>query len=330
MRTKKAQPLFSFAVLTLLTSLMGCTSIPSILSKESLLTSQVFTIKLHQGRYGHAIVNNGEHIFFLEGSGKHGLLSNLEIINSQTGTIEQVNNLLIHHLYHTTVRDGRDSIYIVGGMSAFTYGKKRRLLREPEMEVFDIPSRQSKIIGQIPGASRLGSAQYHNDKIFFIGGSRQNSTPSTVGIYDVTKDKWQLTEKIPTPKDTKTIQRGQYLFTIEGYNGKSPLNAFERYNIFTGKWQSLASIPQKLSAHSVVVFDNRIPSFGDYTRLDNTLIYDFKTEAWHQTTIGYLPNRHNLATVLNNRIYVIEGNTDGSGSSRHYSSIRTGNTYELA
>jgi hypothetical protein len=330
MRTKKAQPLFSFVVLILLTSLMGCTSIPSIPSKESLLTSQAFTLKLNHGRYGRAIVNNGEHIFVLGGSGKHGLLSNLEIIDPKTGTIEQINNVFIPRRYHTTVWDGKDSIYIMGGMSAFTYGKKRRLLREPRMGVFDIPSRQSKIIGQILGANRLGSVQYHNDKIFFIGGSQQNSATSTVGIYDVTKDKWQLAEKMPTPKDTKTTQRGQYLFTIGGYNGKSPLNVFERYNISTGKWQSLASIPQKLSAHSVVVFDNKIVSFGDYTRLDNTLIYDFKTQAWHQTTIGYLPIRHNAATVLNNRIYVIGGNTDGSGSSRHYSSIRTVSTYELA
>jgi N-acetylneuraminic acid mutarotase len=314
MRTKKAQPLFSFAVLMLLTSLMGCTSITSVPSKESLLTSQVFTLKLNHGRYGHAIVNNGEHIFVLGGSGKHGLLSSLEIIDPQTGTIEQVNNLLIPRRYHTAVWDGNDSIYIMGGMSAVTYGKKRRLLREPRMEVFDIPSRQSKIIGKIPEASRFGSAQYYDDKIFFMGGSRQYSATSTVGIYDVTKDKWKLTEKMPTPKDTKTIQYGQYLFAIGGYNGKSPLNVFERYNITTGKWQSLASIPQKLSAHSVVVFDNKIVSFGDYTRLDNTLIYDFKTEAWHQTTIGYLPSRHNAATVLNNRIYVIGGNTDGSGS----------------
>lgn len=311
MKTKQTQPLFSFAVLILLTSLIGCTSIPN---KESLITSQVFTLKLNHGRYGHAIVNNGEHIFVLGGSGKHGLLSNLEIIAPQTGTIEQVNNLLIPRRYHTAVWDGNDSIYIMGGMSAVTHGKQRRLLRERRIEVFDIPSRQSKIIGKMPGARRLGSAQYHNDKIFFIGGSRQNSATSTVGIYDVTKDKWQLAEKMLTPKNTQTIQRGQYLFTIGGYNGKSPLNAFERYNISTGKWQSLASIPQNLSAHSVVVFDNKIVSFGDYTQLDNTLIYDFTTEAWHQTTIGYLPSRHNAATVLNNKIYVIGGNTDGSGS----------------
>ena len=311
MFTKTTQAFFSLVIFILLTSLMGCTSIPI---KESLLTSQAFTLKLNHGRYGHTIVNNGEHIFVFGGSGEHGLLSNLEIIDPKTGTIEQVNHVLIPRRYHTAVWDGKDSIYIMGGMSAVTYGKKRRLLRDPRIEVFDIPSRQSKIIGEMPAARRFGSAQYHDDKIFFMGGSRQYSATSTVGIYDVTKDKWQLTAKMPTPKETKTIQYGQYLFTIGGYNGKSPLNVFERYNITTGKWLSLAPIPQTLSAHSVVVFNNKIVSFGDYTKLDNTLIYDFKTEAWQQVTIGYLPSRHNAATVLNNEIYVIGGTTDGSGS----------------
>ena len=311
MFTKTTQAFFSLVIFILLTSLMGCTSIPI---KESFLTSQAFTLKLNHGRYGHTIVNNGEHIFVFGGSGEHGLLSNLEIIDPKTGTIEQVNHVLIPRRYHTAVWDGKDSIYIMGGMSAVTYGKKRRLLRDPRIEVFDIPSRQSKIIGEMPAARRFGSAQYHDDKIFFMGGSRQYSSTSTVGIYDVTKDKWQLTAKMPTPKETKTIQYGQYLFTIGGYNGKSPLNVFERYNITTGKWLSLAPIPQTLSAHSVVVFNNKIVSFGDYTKLDNTLIYDFKTEAWQQVTIGYLPSRHNAATVLNNEIYVIGGTTDGRGS----------------
>ena len=311
MLTKTTLAFFSIAIFILLTLLMGCTSIPI---KESLLTSQAFTLNLNHGRYGHTIVNNGEHIFVFGGSGKHGLLSNLEIIDPKTGIIEQVNHVLIPRRYHTAVWDGKDSIYIMGGMSAVTYGKKRRLLRDPRIEVFDIPSRQSKIIGEMPAARRFGSAQYHDDKIFFMGGSRQYSSTSTVGIYDVTKDKWQLTAKMPTPKETKTIQYGQYLFTIGGYNGKSPLNVFERYNITTGKWQSLAPIPQTLSAHSVVVFNNKIVSFGDYTKLDNTLIYDFKTEAWQQVTIGYLPSRHNAATVLHNEIYVIGGTTDGSGS----------------
>jgi hypothetical protein len=105
----------------------------------------------------------------------------------------------------------------MGGMSVLsmnvlTYGKKRRLLHEPRIEVFDIPSRQSKIIGNMPTARRFGSAQYHENKIFFMGGSRKSSITSTVDIYDVAKaakvakDEWKFVSQMPAVKNTKTMQ----------------------------------------------------------------------------------------------------------------------------
>jgi len=311
MLAKVTQPFFSLAVLLLLLSVSGCSSIST---KESLLTREISTLSLNTGRYGHAVVNNGTHIFVLGGSSKQGLLSNIEIIDPETGAIEQVNNTLIPRRYHTAVWDGKDSIYIMGGMSPIMVKDKRRLMREPRIEVFDIPSRQTKIIGEMPGPRRLGSAQYHDGKIFFVGGSHRKYVTSTVSVYDVKENKWKLAARMPTAKDTKTVRYGQFVYTIGGYNGDSSMNAFERYDMTAGKWQSLAPLPHKLSANSVVVFNDKIFSFGDYTQLDTTLVYDFKTEAWHQTKVGYLPSRHNSATVLNNKIYVIGGNIAGSGS----------------
>ena len=311
MLTNITQPFFNLATLMLLILMAGCSSVPN---KESLLTQQTSSLKLNTGRYGHAVVNNGSHIFVLGGSSKQGLLSNIEIINPQTGAIEQITNTIIPRRYHTAVWDGKDSIYIMGGMSPVMVKNKRRLIRDPRIEVFDIPSRQTKIIGLMPEPKRFGSAQYHDGQVFFVGGSNRKSTTSTVGIYDVKLGKWKLTASMPTAKDTKTVQNGQYLYTIGGYYGKSALKVFERFDMSTGKWQSLPPIPQDLSANSVVVFDDKIYSFGDYSKLDNTIVYDFKTAAWHQTQVGYLPSRHNAATVLNNKIYVIGGAVAGSGS----------------
>lgn len=311
MFTKDTQPFFSLVVLILLLSVAGCSSIPI---KQSLLTNKASSLKLNTGRYGHAVVNNGSHIFVLGGSSKQGLLSNIEIIHPQTEAIEQVSNTIIPRRYHTAVWDGKDSIYIMGGMSPIMIKGKRRLMRERRIEVFDIPSRQTRILGKMPGPRRFGSAQFYDGKIFFVGGSHRSSATSTAGIYDVTSDKWKLTASMPTAKDTKTVQYGQYLYTIGGYYDTSTLDVFERYDMSTGKWQSLPSLPQGLSANSVVVFDDKIFSFGDYTKLDTTLVYDFKTEAWHQTKVGYLPSRHNAATVLNNQIYVIGGNIASSFS----------------
>jgi hypothetical protein len=311
MSTKIAQPFFSIAVLFLLISVAGCTSIPT---KESLLTREESSLSLNTGRYGYAVVNNGAHIFVLGGASKSGLLLNIEIIDPQTGAIEQINDTVIPRRYHTAVWDGKDSIYIMGGMSVVTKGNKTQLQHDPRIEVFDIPTRQAKIFGNMPAARRFGSAQNHNGKIFFLGGSSRNSNVATVHIYDIKKDEWKLAANMPTAKNTRTVQYGQYLYTIGDYNGRSSVKAFEQYNITTGRWQSLPLLPQKLSANSVVVFDDKIFSFGDYTKLDNTLAYDFKTEAWHQVSIGYHPSRHGGATVLNNNFFVIGGHIAGNGS----------------
>jgi hypothetical protein len=311
MLAKVTQSLFSLGILILLASLVGCSSTPI---KKNQYSREASTLALNTGRYGHAVVNNGSHIFVIGGAGSRGLLSNIEIITPQTGAIEEVNNTLIPRRYHTAVWDGKNSIYIMGGMSPVTNKNTRMFKREPRIEVFDIPTRQTKIIGKMPEPRRFGSAQYYDGQIFFIGGSFKKSVTSTVSIYDIKQDKWKLAANMPQAKETKTIQNGQYLYTVGGYDGKSSVTAFERYDITSGEWQSLASLPQKVSANSVVVFDDKIFSFGDYTELDSSMIYDFKTETWKQTNIGYLSSRHNAATALNNKMYVIGGNIDGSGS----------------
>lgn len=311
MLVKVTQPLFSLRILILLASLVGCSSTPI---KKNQYSPEASTFALNTGRYGHAVVNNGSHIFVIGGSGSRGLLSNIEIISLQTGAIEEINDTLIPRHYHTAVWDGKDSIYIMGGMSTVTNKNTRMFNRESRIEVFDIPTHQTKIIDKMPVPRGFGSAQYYNGQIFFMGGSFKKSVTSTLSVYNIKQDKWKLTTNIPQAKETKTIQNGQYLYTVGGYDGKFSVTALKGYDTTTGKWQSFAALPQQISANSVVVFDDKNFSFGDYTKLKNSLTYNFKTEAWQQAKIRYLSSRHIAASVLNKKMYVIEGNIDGSGS----------------
>lgn len=185
---------------------------------------------------------------------------------------------------------------------------------ESMIAVFDILIHQTKIISKMPEPKRFGRAQYYNDQIFFMGSNFKKSVTSTVSVYDIKQDKWKLTARMPQAKETKKIQNRQYLYAVGGYNGKFSVTAFERLDTTTGKWLSVATLPQQICANSVVVFDNKNISFGDYTKLKNSLAYDFRTEAWQQPKMGYLSSCHIAASVLNNKMYVIEGNIDGSGS----------------
>jgi N-acetylneuraminic acid mutarotase len=310
MLTKLTQPFFNIATLMLIVSLTGCSSTPS---KENLLTRQESSLKLNTGRYGHVVVNNGEHIFVLGGSGKAGFLSDIEIINPKTNSVVQLKDKLIPRRYHTAVWDQKESIYIFGGMSKSSKG----IRPERRIEIFDIPSQQVSIIGEIPGPRRLASSQFVNGKVFYIGGSRKNSPTSTVAVYDIEKGRWKLTANMLTTKNTKTVLNGKHIYTVGGYYQKG-MKVLERYNLETKKWQSLDPMPQKLSAHSVVSHGNKIFTFGDYSELDHTHVYDISKQQWQQLGIGYLPSRHSSATILNNKIYVIGGNVASQGSHLDY------------
>lgn len=299
----------------LLSIFVSCSSLKT---EPNIIKNQPHELSLNIPRYGHAVVNNDEHIFVIGGSSKNGFLSDIEMIDPQTNIVVTLTDALIPRRYHTAVWDGQDSIYILGGVSVVTKGSKRSTIREPRIEVFDIPTRQSKVVGKMPSPRRFGSAQYKNGKIFFIGGSYNNSATSSVFIYNINKNKWKITASMPTAKDTKTVIHGDHIYAIGGYYSKSALNVFERYDITTGEWQSLATLPQALSANSVTVLGDKIFSFGDYTELDNTLIYDINAGSWKKGPSDYLASRHNAVTVLNNKIYVIGGNIASSGSYLDY------------
>lgn len=70
--------------------------------------------------------------------------------------------------------DGKDSIYIMSGMSPVTNKNTRMFNSESMIAVFDILIHQTKIISKMPEPKRFGRAQYYNDQIFFMGSNFKN------------------------------------------------------------------------------------------------------------------------------------------------------------
>lgn len=270
-------------------------------------------MKLNTGRYGHVVVNNGKHIFVIGGSGKQGILSDIEIIDPVTNKVVQLKDKLIPRRYHSAVWDKKDSIYILGGITPYKKGARR----ERRVEVYDIPSQQVSVIGNMPNPKRNASAEFKDGKIFYMGGSHHVSVTSNAAIYNIAEKKWRLAADMPTAKETDTVQTDTHIYAIGGYY-QTPLNVLERYSFKTQQWQSLAHMPQELSAHSSVIHNKKILTFGDYNKLGSTHEYNIDTQDWQKVEIGYLPSRHNSATVLNNKIYVIGGNIKSSGSYLNY------------
>lgn len=118
-----------------------------------------------------------------------------------------------------------------------------------------------------------------------------------------------LTTDMPTAKATQAVVRDNQIYVVGGYDEKSALNVFERFHLKTSKWESLPALPEKISANSITISENKLFVFGDYKQTDLTYAYDFVTEQWEKIDIGYKRSRHNAATTMAGSTYVIGGTT---------------------
>ena len=295
---------FLYVFILLLIVLSGCTSKNSIEPEP---------LSLKTSRYGHAAVNDGQKIYVLAGANKSGFLSDIEIIDPSVGETLVLKGRLIPRRYFSAIWDGNHSIYILGGVSLIN----KQFRYERRVEVFDTITHEVSFAKSIPLPTRINSAVYSDGRIFVFGGAypvkkKLVATP-VVGVFDITKDKWMRAADMPTAKTTRTVVKDGLIYAVGGYDRTSSLDVFERFDPKTNTWESLPSIPEGISAHSVTVVKDKLFLFGNYNSLTSTYCYDFITQQWEKIDIGYKASRHNAATTLGATTYVIGGNAGTKG-----------------
>lgn len=290
-------------LLAFLILLTGCSTQPDI-SNELVLESP---------RYGHAAVTDGEKLYILAGANHTGMLSDIEIIDPNTGHHEVLADMLIHRRYFSAVFDGKESIYIIGGVNFV--GKRLRF--ERRVEVFNTKTRKVTFAPPVLFPTRINTAVFHDGNIYVMGGAyptRKGLKPTNISkMFNIASQTWHRIADMPTAKTTRAVVYQNKIYVVGGYNRKTAMTVFERYDPKTNQWQSLPAMPEKISAHSVSLAGDKLWVFGDYERLDSTYRYDFNTKAWEKADIGYQSSRHNAAIAIGNTTYVIGGNVTGNG-----------------
>lgn len=272
-------------------------------------------LKLQTPRYGHASATDGKHIFVFAGSKGSKFLSDIEIIDPINGTVKVLKNKVIPRRYFSAVWDGKDSIYLIGGV---TYRDTVATL-ENRVEIFNIHSFEVTLGAPIPAPRRNSRAVLLNSHIYVLGGSTPNNlkkptlaATALTAAYDISSNKWIKLADMPTAKSTAPIIRNGLIYVAGGFNHTSALNVFEQFNPATNQWISLDNLPRPVSAHSAVFAQNKLFLFGDYQKLNSVLMYDFDKEIWSEPKINYQPSRHNTSVVIGNYLYVIGGNISSS------------------
>lgn len=288
----------------------GCSSRPDSpsLSKDS-------AIKLVSARYGHAAISDEKRIYVFAGAGHQGFLADVEIIDPQTGQVEQLKNKLIPRRFLSAAWDGNESIYLLGGVS---YTNRRHRL-ERRIEVFNTRTHQIEIIQAPHPLPRTATAVFWQQKLIIIGGAIPHQeelrhVPWTL-IYDVEQKRWQKVQDMPLAMSTKAALYQDKIYLAGGYDGDNSLASFFAYDLIAESWQPLDDLPFAISANSAVVDSGKLYLFGNYAQLDACYEYDFDARQWQSLNIDYQPSRHNTAVRFRGSLYIIGGNTTSANAS---------------
>ncbi|KXI28319.1 Kelch repeat-containing protein [Paraglaciecola hydrolytica] len=299
--------------LSLLLTISACTTAPHTSTSQANKK-----LSLQTARYAHATATDGKLIYVFAGSQGGQFLSDIEIINPQTGAVKVLRDKVIPRRYFSAVWDGHNSIYLIGGLSVVDGEPKL----ERRVEVFDLLTQQITFAKPTPGPRRNSRSVFLDGRIYVMGGSFPNKennyqlkSTATTAVYDIAQNTWTKLADMPSAKTTAAVVQNGKIYVAGGFNHSTALNVFERYDPLTNEWQTLSPLPQNMSAHSAAVLNNKLVLFGDYDNLNATLLYDFDSQTWSQPEINFQGTRHSTATTTADFIYVVGGNINSKGES---------------
>lgn len=305
--------------------LIACATSPDITQTDSTRYT------LAAERYGHAAVADNDNIYVIGGANGEMTHSTIEIIDPETRETTILRDKVIPRTYLTAVWDGKESIYIFGGISLHSEG----IWTEKTVEVFNTRTHEVTTTTSMPMPRRISSSVLLDDKIIVTGGSAFSRNDDDGGYHlrstalvtalDLNTQRWSRLADLPVARDTSTFAHDNKVCAVGGYDHDIQWSAFECYDPNTNAWQVMPDAPKPVSAHSVAVHDDKVYVFGDYEEPDRVMMYDFSNDTWSQLDLPYLPSRHNAAVVFGDEVFVIGGNTGTAGPFLDYIQV-----FELA
>lgn len=287
--------------------------------------------KLVVPRTGMTAVNWREYICILgghgPGDGQSIFRNDIEMIDSQAKVRRFPTNLMRRR--YQTAEEHNGKIYIMGGM---TIAEKRwdwKKVFPDLLEIFDPATGEITHGAPLPSSRYLAESEILDGRIYLVGGTPPrrsgdeaekslaagNTLPDKrLFIYDIAADKWTEGASMNVARNCELIAHDGKLYAVAGYSGRVAVSAFEEYDPKTGEWTRLPDLPFTLSAQRCVVLDDLLFSFGDYAEMTRICAYDFRSKKWAKLPITMKPSRQGIAAALNEKVFVVGGNSGGGRS----------------
>jgi N-acetylneuraminic acid mutarotase len=269
--------------------------------------------------------NIGDDIYVLGGfDGSGNVLDVVEVYNVKNNSWESIAPLP-QPLHHTAAASYDGKIYVVGGFIS------REWIPTNQLFIYD-PIRNQWTEGKsMPSPRGALNALFVKGTLYAVGGQDQARILNINEAYDPLTDSWISKAPMITGRHhAASTTVDDKIYVIGGrIAGSSPLvnvNVNEMYDIKTGKWTEVGSMPSKRSGIAASAINNSFFVFGgeDLTKTyNNSEKYDTEDGKW--TSQEPMPNsRHGLAAVsVDNRIFVIGGGSSPGLSVSNVNEIYT-------
>ncbi len=182
-----------------------------------------------------------------------------------------------------------------------------------KMEVVNLNTGEVTFSTDNPFPTKGGGAAVWNGIIYVFGGSYKNevgdlSYSDKLYSFNPTTKEWTRLENMPKRIETKGEIINGELYVIGGYNG-GQCKRIDKYDISTGKWSKVYTMPAGVSGHATAVYGSKIYIIGDYNTLTHAACYDVNTNTYTEIQpTNMVGRRHAAAAVVKGKLYIMGGN----------------------
>ena len=215
-------------------------------------------------------------------------------------------NTLLENLYYGNGEIINNKLYRFNGKTPEGINSK--------LEIIDLDDLTVTFGTDNPLPRFLSGSAVNGKYIYVFGGETENGYTNNLYRYNTETDTWTQLPSMSETKQTRGEIIDDKLYVIGGFWGTSS-NQIQVFNIDTNNWENEYTMPFSVSANALTVNENNIFIIGDYTNQDNIYILDVTDMSFRSIENNMIGRRHFDAEIINDKLYVIGGNTSNSFSS---------------
>lgn len=169
-------------------------------------------------------------------------------------------NRAYHKMYYFN-----GNLYVLGGKKLSVQSWRYKEYLSNDIEIYNLAKNTIKSrkvnLHQAANFGLTGKNEY----LFLMGGSKaiknkQKVFSEKISYLNLKNGNWYVLGEMKNPKETNTIQIGNYIYTFGGNNGK-PTDEITSWNVITGEWSTIGKLFYPIENAALTKYKNDIYIF---------------------------------------------------------------------